>query len=79
MTEADANRIIACLSAPRMTTYQQVVTHKPQNQQTLAALALYRWNVEVSAAFMAPIHLCEVVVRNAASEALTAVYGPQWV
>lgn len=79
MTEADANKIIACLSTPRMTTYQQVVTHKPQNEQTLAALALYRWNVEVSAAFMAPIHLCEVVVRNAAAEALTAVYGPRWV
>jgi len=79
MTEADAQKITSCLSTPRMTTYHQVVAHKPQHEQTLAALALYRWNVEVSAAFMAPIHLCEVVIRNAASDALTAVYGPRWV
>ncbi len=27
---------------------------------------------------MAPLHVCEVVIRNAVSEALTMVYGPQW-
>ena len=27
---------------------------------------------------MAPIHICEVVVRNCVSDALEAVYGPRW-
>jgi len=33
------------------------------------ALALYAWNAEVSAALLAPLHICEVVMRNAAAEA----------
>lgn len=27
---------------------------------------------------MVPIHLCEIAVRNAASDAIEAVYGAQW-
>lgn len=27
---------------------------------------------------MAPLHICEVVIRNAVSDALTAVYGANW-
>ncbi len=27
---------------------------------------------------MAPLHICEVVIRNAVSDALTAVYGDRW-
>jgi hypothetical protein len=42
------------------------------------ALALYAWNAEVSAALLAPLHICEVVIRNAAADALEAVYGPRW-
>lgn len=42
------------------------------------ALALYAWNAQVSAALMAPLHLCEVVVRNAAADAIAAVYGVNW-
>lgn len=43
-----------------------------------AALALYDWNAQVSGAFMAPLHICEVVIRNAVSDALSAVYGERW-
>lgn len=32
----------------------------------------------MSAALMAPLHICEVVIRNAASEAIERVYGPRW-
>jgi hypothetical protein len=42
------------------------------------ALALYAWNARVSAALLAPLHICEVVVRNAASEAVEQVCGPRW-
>ncbi len=43
-----------------------------------AAVALYDWNAQVSGAFLAPLHICEVVIRNAVSDALTAVYGDRW-
>jgi hypothetical protein len=43
-----------------------------------AALDLYDSNAQVSGAFMAPLHICEVVIRNAVSDALTAVYGVRW-
>jgi hypothetical protein len=42
------------------------------------AFALYAWNAQVSAALFVPLHICEVVVRNAAADALDAVYGAQW-
>lgn len=42
------------------------------------ALALYAWNAQISAAFLAPLHICEVVVRNAVAAALEAVYGDRW-
>lgn len=40
------------------------------------AIELYDWNAQVSAAFLAPLHLCEVVIRNAVSDAIAAVYRP---
>jgi hypothetical protein len=46
--------------------------------QGSAAINLYDWNAQVSGAFMAPLHICEVVIRNAVSDTLTAVYGDRW-
>jgi hypothetical protein len=42
------------------------------------AVALYAWNAQISAAFFVPLHICEVTVRNAVSEALERVHGPRW-
>jgi hypothetical protein len=61
-----------------MSTYLAACRPDANEDVTVAALRLYRWNVELSAALMVPIHLCEITVRNAASDALEAVYGPQW-
>lgn len=44
----------------------------------ITALDLYAWNAQVSAALLAPLHLCEVVIRNAVSEALEDIYGARW-
>ena len=56
------------ISAPRFATYLQAKQgHVDQ------ALELYAWNMEVSAAFMVPLHLCEVAIRNAAGDAIEAV------
>jgi len=61
------------ISAPRFATYLQAKQgHVDQ------ALELYAWNMEVSAAFMVPLHLCEVAIRNAAGDAIEAVHGANW-
>lgn len=78
MTPAEAAAIAACISTQRIATYTGACTPRGREDHTVAALRLYRWNIEVSAALMVPIHLCEVAIRNAAADALAAVYGPRW-
>lgn len=63
------------LSPARVGTYEAATTANPALP---GALALYAWNAQVSAAMMAPLHICEVAVRNAVADALEAVYGPRW-
>lgn len=41
-------------------------------------MLLYSWNARVSGALLTPLHIFEVVVRNAVGDALQAVYGPDW-
>ncbi|AVB17693.1 MULTISPECIES: Abi family protein [Pseudomonas syringae group] len=66
----------AALSFPRMGTYLSFNSTKPSPLG--AGIALYAWNAQAAAAFMYPLHFCEVLVRNAVAEVLTATYGPQW-
>lgn len=73
---ASEQTIKAALSAARLGTFEAAI--QPPWETLPAALSLYAWNAQVSAALLAPLHLCEVVVRNAVSDALTAVYGSQW-
>lgn len=63
------------LSVPRISTYLAATTGTPA---LAAAIDLYAWNAQVSAALLNPLHCCEVVVRNAVSEALELVYGTAW-
>lgn len=63
------------LSAARLGTYEQATILNPPLP---GALALYAWNAKVSAAMLAPLHICEVVTRNAVSDALTSAYGSNW-
>lgn len=66
------------LSAARIGTYEIAATVVPNLPVLADALALYAWNAQVSAAFMVPLHICEVAIRNAVSDALERVYGPAW-
>lgn len=66
------------LSAPRVGTYEAVQDGSGNNLTTEQALELYAWNANVSAALLAPLHICEVVIRNAISEALEIKYGANW-
>jgi hypothetical protein len=65
--------ISAALSTPRMSRY--VTTCGNDHAR---ALDLYEWNAEVAAAFMVPMHICEVVLRNAIVGAIEEVYGSNW-
>lgn len=75
MKQTPDDAIKRALSAPRVGTFESASNTNPALP---GALALYAWNAQVSAAMLAPMHLCEVVVRNAVSDAIEAVYGPQW-
>lgn len=65
------------LSPARLSTYESPFEGRV-DQPVAAALDLYTWNTKVSGAFLAPLHICEVAVRNAVSDALEAIYGPSW-
>lgn len=60
-------------SAPRFLTYLA-----EKNAHRVEALELYKWNLDVSCAFFAPLQVCEVSIRNAISEAIELTYGPNW-
>lgn len=64
------------LSPARMATYEAAASRAGMPAEM--AMALYDWNARVSSALLTPLHLCEVVVRNAVSEVLTLQYGISW-
>jgi hypothetical protein len=57
-------------SAARLDEYVKAV-----GGDVSAAVALYSWNMAVSAALYIPLHWVEIVLRNALHRQLTAVYG----
>lgn len=68
--------IKSSLSIARIKTYENAF---PQDQNQLEkAIELYAWNASVSAEFLGPLHICEVVIRNAVAEAIEMVYGDRW-
>lgn len=68
-------KIRQVLSVPRMSTYERALQ---DNAYFSDALELYAWNAQISAALLAPLHICEVSMRNAISEACEAQYGARW-
>lgn len=76
--------IQAALSVPRLGTYLAATTPLPPlpapapAQLLQNAVSLYGWNAAVSSAFLHPLHICEVTVRNAVSEALSQIFGANW-
>ncbi|MGA3081866.1 MAG: hypothetical protein ABSD44_10845 [Terracidiphilus sp.] len=64
------------LSAARMATYDAAAG--VTGNEDPAALKLYAWNAQVSAALLAPLHICEVVIRNSVADSLEIVYGTRW-
>lgn len=71
-----AHQVRIALSPARTSTY--LFAQKVFPPCLDKALLLYRWNVELSGAIYWNLATCEVVVRNAVDDALSAVYGPDW-
>ena len=67
-----AEAVQRALSQRRLAEYLQ------NARETGHAIQLYQWNAEVCAAFMVPLHICEVVIRNGVSEVLSEAYGERW-
>jgi len=63
------------LSADRLGTYENAVATLDARS---TPLDLYLWNARISGAFLVPLHIGEVVIRNAVSDALTRIHGPRW-
>jgi hypothetical protein len=61
------------ISAPRFATYLQATGNDRER-----ALALYEWNLTLSSAFIVPLQVCEVAVRNGVVEAIEKVHGATW-
>ncbi|MGW5607329.1 hypothetical protein ACWEWI_14730 [Streptomyces sp. NPDC003753] len=61
-------------SMPRLRPYLRASGGDAQ-----AAMRLYQWNLEASAALYVPLHCVELAVRNALHDCLVAAYGrPDW-
>lgn len=78
MTSTRIQEIKNALSHARMGTYENATDSTGNRISAEQALSLYAWNAQVSAALLAPLHICEVVIRNAVSAALEAQYGSRW-
>jgi len=61
------------ISEPRFATYLQNC-----NNDRIKALQLYQWNLQLSSAFIIPLHLLEISIRNAVVEALEQVHTSNW-
>jgi len=72
-THDEIHGLPSVLSAPRFATY---LAEKGGDKE--AALELYLWNLEISAAFFVPLQICEVSVRNSIVSAIELTYGPNW-
>lgn len=58
----------SALSAPRISTYEFAAG--TVDNEDPSALDLHLWNAQISGAFLTPLHICEVVIRNAIADAL---------
>jgi hypothetical protein len=72
-TQDELRQLPDVISAPRFATYLQAT-----NNDRMRALALYEWNLTLSAAFIVPLQVCEVAVRNGIAEGIEKVHGPNW-
>ncbi|CAM0125095.1 hypothetical protein SMG44B_60189 [Stenotrophomonas maltophilia] len=74
MTMAPYDVLRRALSAERLSTYERIASTCGPD---VTAESLYLWNMRLCGALMMPVHLCEVVTRNAAAMVLVRQHGPR--
>src|SRR5579863_1569321 len=67
------NALEQALSAERLSTYLAAA-----GGDHTAALRLYVWNTQISAALYGPLQALEIIIRNAFHRELSIAYGPAW-
>ena len=75
ITMAAYDSLRRALSAERLSTYERIASACSPD---VTADSLYLWNMRMCGALMMPVHLCEVVTRNAAATVLARQHGPRW-
>jgi len=66
------------LSIKRFSTYRQAIISSNGKDSSTKVLQLYEWNAELSSRFFFPLHIYEVAMRNAISDAISIRYGQDW-
>lgn len=66
------------LSTSRFATYLNAVINQTGKDSVATALSLYEWNAKLVSSFFVPLHIYEVTLRNAISDAIAQRYGADW-
>lgn len=66
------------LSISRFSTYRNTVIARAGVDCNIKALSLYEWNANLSSNFLFPLHIYEITLRNAISDAIASRYGVDW-
>ena len=72
------NAIEQTLSEPRFGTYRAAILSVLGKECKVTALELYQWNAILASRFFFPLHIYEVALRNAISDAISSRYGENW-
>ncbi|MFK0002147.1 hypothetical protein [Paenarthrobacter sp. NPDC090522] len=64
------------ITPARLTAFDRAAQRRGANHDD--AIKVYEWNAELASALLLPMHLFEVVLRNAIHEALTLTYRERW-
>lgn len=72
-SQAHAHTLEALLSSKRFATYLKKAGFKVDH-----AFELYLYNARLAKAFLFPLHVAEIVLRNAIDEVLSARFSPDW-
>ncbi|GGD96684.1 hypothetical protein [Caballeronia grimmiae] len=77
LTQAELDAISLALSPARLGTYIQAAANAGNND-ALHPIKLYGWNAQLSGAFLTPLQICEVTVRNGICDGIERRYGADW-
>jgi len=66
------------LSISRFSTYRNTVIARTGVDCNIKALSLYEWNANLSSNFLFPLHIYEITIRNAISDAIASRYEVDW-